>query len=119
MQFLAAGVSATGLVFLLRPWAVKLLGKNTGNLKLGVDALIGTRTKALTELTGHSGQVKLGGEVWSARLEDPTNGIHPPKPVPPGSELLVMGIDGATAVVFPVADFASSDLPAHTLRELE
>ncbi|MCL1800652.1 MAG: NfeD family protein [Promicromonosporaceae bacterium] len=102
-QFLVAGVTSFALVGFMRPWAMRVL-KRTPELHLGTDGHIGRRAVALTELTTTSGRVKLEGEVWSARVHDPTGGAHPPPPIPAGAEVLVTAIDGATAVVFPTTD---------------
>jgi membrane protein implicated in regulation of membrane protease activity len=42
---------------------------------------------------GNGGQVKIGGEVWSARAYDEDRVIEP------GTRVEVMEIDGATALV--------------------
>jgi NfeD-like C-terminal, partner-binding len=44
-------------------------------------------------VTEHGGQVKLAGEVWTARASGPT------VPLPIGSQVTVVAIDGATAVI--------------------
>ncbi|MEV6426784.1 NfeD family protein [Nocardia sp. NPDC051463] len=59
-----------------------------------VDALPGKSALVLDAVTEHSGQVKLGGEVWTARPFDPT------EEYPEGTKVFVMKIDGATAVVW-------------------
>jgi membrane protein implicated in regulation of membrane protease activity len=46
----------------------------------------------------HQGQVKLKGEVWSARLDpDLTSEL-----IEPNSRVSISRIDGATALVFPL-----------------
>jgi membrane protein implicated in regulation of membrane protease activity len=57
------------------------------------DALVGRPAEALTEITLRDGRVKLAGEVWSARIAPGTD------PLPAGTDVLVVRIDGATAVV--------------------
>ncbi|AKE90078.1 hypothetical protein A4U64_11375 [Rhodococcus sp. WB1] len=59
-----------------------------------VDALPGKQALVLEEVAAHSGQVKLDGEVWTARPLDVT------EVYPPGTTVTVMQIDGATAVVW-------------------
>jgi membrane protein implicated in regulation of membrane protease activity len=49
----------------------------------------------LEEVTGHTGRVRIGGEVWSARSYDESLVI------PVGRIVDVMQIDGATALVYP------------------
>jgi membrane protein implicated in regulation of membrane protease activity len=57
------------------------------------DALVGRTAETLTQVTTHSGQVKLAGEIWTARAA-PGSG-----PLEPHSIANVVAIDGATAVV--------------------
>jgi membrane protein implicated in regulation of membrane protease activity len=103
-QFLVFGVASVAAVRFLRPWALRVIKKSTPNIPIGVAALKGQRVPALTEISTTSGQIKLAGEVWSARLADPTAGRFPPPNLPAGTEVLVTEIDGATAVVFPVVE---------------
>jgi membrane protein implicated in regulation of membrane protease activity len=48
----------------------------------------------LEEVAEHAGQIKLAGEVWTARPLDSS------EVYPPGTTVTVMEIDGATAVVW-------------------
>ncbi|HEU5034627.1 MAG TPA: NfeD family protein [Mycobacteriales bacterium] len=65
-------------------------------LRTGAAALVGRRGTALTTVDGTSGQVRIGGEVWSARCYDERVVI------PAGAAVDVAQIDGATAVVLPL-----------------
>lgn len=58
---------------------------------MGAEAHLGRSAYVLDRVTGTSGQIKLGGETWSAR----TRG----EAIEPGEEVVVDAIDGATAVV--------------------
>jgi len=94
---IGVGVSVAGIAF-VRPIALKHLRRSTGTILTGVDALPGSRARALSEVTKDDGRISLKGEVWSARLDlDVTS-----TPVPDGSEVVVTRIDGATALVYPV-----------------
>jgi membrane protein implicated in regulation of membrane protease activity len=84
---LAAGVS----LFILRPIALKHLKKRPADFATNVDALIGAPAVALTEVTVHNGQVKLSGEIWSARSQGAL--------ISKDSILEVVAIEGATAIV--------------------
>jgi membrane protein implicated in regulation of membrane protease activity len=64
-------------------------------IRTGTDALVGTRGTTLTEVTTHGGQVRIGGEIWTARTYDEQHVI------PAGSPVDIAQIDGATAVVLP------------------
>lgn len=87
------GVVALGTVTLARPLLRKKLhaGHHT---KTNVEALLGTRALVVSIVDAHSGQVKIGGEVWSARAYDETQVLEP------GRSVTVMDISGATAVVW-------------------
>ncbi|MFZ2172788.1 MAG: NfeD family protein [Rhodococcus sp. (in: high G+C Gram-positive bacteria)] len=60
----------------------------------GVAALTGKQALVLEEVGEHAGQIKLGGDVWTARPLDTT------EVYPVGTTVTVMEIDGATAVVW-------------------
>ncbi|WP_072802253.1 NfeD family protein [Rhodococcoides yunnanense] len=57
-------------------------------------ALAGKSAVVLEQVSAHEGQVKLGGEVWTARPLDESEVYAP------GVTVTVMEIDGATAVVW-------------------
>lgn len=87
-------ISSIGLLVLARP-ALKrkfLLGEG---VKTNAEALIGVRALTLSTVDGHEGQVKIGGEVWSART---LNGWQV---IEAGTPVTVIEIAGATAVVSP------------------
>ena len=91
IAFVAA--SGAGLGFVL-PIARRHV-KQPPLLKTGSAALVGRPASVLEEVTWHSGRVRIGGEVWSARSYDETLTI------PVGRVVDVMQIDGATALVYP------------------
>ena len=65
-------------------------------IRSGTDKLVGTRAMSLSEITtAAGGQVRIGGETWTARpFQD---GVA----IPAGQWVDVMSIDGVTAVVNP------------------
>ena len=65
-------------------------------LRTGAAALIGQRGTVVTAVDNHDGRVRIGGEVWSARLYS-DDGL-----VPAGHDVDVIAIDGATALVLPL-----------------
>jgi membrane protein implicated in regulation of membrane protease activity len=76
--------------------AARRHSRSPASTRSGAAALVGRRGRALTEIgmtTG--GQVKLGGETWTARPYDETLVIAA------GEWVDVLAIDGATAVVLP------------------
>ena len=65
-------------------------------IRTGAAALVGRRGTALTQIDQHGGQVRIGGEVWTARSYDETQVIRA------GASVDIAQIDGATAVVIPL-----------------
>ena len=95
--FLAQGVaftvSAIITVFLLRPIALREMAKRTRKSATNTEALLGVGAKTLSTVNADGGQVKLQGEVWSARSSSGT--------IRAGQSVTVDTIDGAIAVVSP------------------
>ena len=87
---LAVSVAMLGVV---RPVALRHL-RTPYESRTGVAALVGRQGVALERIDAHAGQVKLSGEVWSARAYDPHHVIEP------GQTVDVVRIEGATAVVY-------------------
>jgi membrane protein implicated in regulation of membrane protease activity len=83
--------SIASLAF-LRPIAKRHLRTPT-SLKTGTAALVGTRATVIERVDADHGQVKIGGEVWTARPFDEDDVFEP------GARVDVMKIDGATALV--------------------
>ena len=90
-QGLVFGLAAALSLFVLRPIALKHLKKRPADFATNVDALIGAPAVALTEVTVQDGQVKLSGEIWSARSQGAL--------ISKDSMLEVVAIEGATAIV--------------------
>jgi membrane protein implicated in regulation of membrane protease activity len=97
VQILAALAASVAMLALVRPSMVKRLHSGP-ELTLGHDALVGRTGVAVTEITGDGGQVRIGGELWSARAFDETAVIRP------GARVDVFQIKGATAVVHAVPE---------------
>jgi membrane protein implicated in regulation of membrane protease activity len=95
LQILVAVVVAMGTLVFVRPSVVRRLHHGP-ELTTGHAALVGRSALAIEEITAHGGQVKLAGEVWTARPYDESLVI------PAGSTVDVFEIKGATAVVYPV-----------------
>jgi membrane protein implicated in regulation of membrane protease activity len=85
--------SALGLG-VARPFALRHI-RQPPMLRSGTAALVGRPAVVLEEVGPHSGRVRIGGEVWSARSYDETTVI------PAGKTVDVMHIEGATALVYP------------------
>jgi membrane protein implicated in regulation of membrane protease activity len=65
-------------------------------LRTGSAALVGRQGIAVTAVDDRGGQVRIGGEVWSARLYAPGTAATA------GSPVDILAIDGATALVLPL-----------------
>lgn len=63
------------------------------SLRTGAAALVGQRGVVVSAIADGHGQVRIGGEVWSARS------YADDQQLPVGVAVDVVGIDGATAVV--------------------
>jgi membrane protein implicated in regulation of membrane protease activity len=64
------------------------------SLSMGIEALEGQRALVLDRVARDEGQVKLDGQVWTARPLNEDDEFEP------GEQVTVMRIDGATAVVW-------------------
>ena len=93
LQVVIAMVVAIGMLAAVRPVALRHL-RTPLAIRTGTAALVGAPAVALERVDAHSGQVKLRGEVWSARTFDPSTVIEA------GRSVEVVQIDGATAVVY-------------------
>jgi membrane protein implicated in regulation of membrane protease activity len=92
IQALVASVVSLALLGVVRPMAKRrMFNRDPG---IGTSALVGRRGLVLERVDGHHGQIKLAGEVWTARSYDGISIFEP------GSHVGVVEIDGATAVVF-------------------
>ena len=99
-QVLVALASSVAMLAFVRPSVVKRL--HTGpDLQHGFSALVGKEGLTLAEVTSESGQVKLAGEIWTARPYDETAVI------PAGAKVQVLEIRGATAYVYEIPELGS------------
>lgn len=87
---IGVAVAVVSLGF-LRPLALRMFRRGTG-VSTGTDALLGASGVVVSAVDATGGQVKLRGEVWSARSHDGT-------PIAQGVTVDVIAIEGATAVV--------------------
>lgn len=85
-------VLSIGLVLGARPALKRRMNRGIG-AQTNVDALVGSRAVAVTEVNHDGGRVKIGGDVWSARTAVEGDVIVS------GTAVTVVEIAGATAVV--------------------
>ena len=81
------------LLFAVRPVARRHMFTRP-RLATNTEALVGRQALVITPVDERGGQVKFGGEVWSARAATP--GDH----FAEGESVTVLEIDGPTAVVW-------------------
>lgn len=93
LQVLVFCVVSVALLGAVRPVARRHMLTDSSP-RMGVAALVGSKALVLERVDAHSGQVKLGGEVWTARSYDETQVLEP------GQTVDVMEIRGATALVY-------------------
>jgi len=100
VQVVAAAATSVAMLALVRPNVVKRLHAGP-ELTLGHNALIGRQAVAICDITPDGGQIKIGGDRWSAL---PYDGLTTIKE---GARVDVFQIKGATAYVHPVPEIES------------
>ncbi|WP_432488317.1 NfeD family protein [Kineococcus sp. SYSU DK018] len=98
-QVLTAAAAAALLVGTVRPVLLRRLRMPPAGTT-NAPALLGRPALVLTDVTVRGGTVKLVGETWSARSAAPGQSFTA------GEDVVVVAIDGATAVVGPPAPAA-------------
>ena len=93
LQVVVAIVVSIAMLGVVRPVALRHL-RTPASIRTGTAALVGSGAVAIERVDAHGGQVKLKGEIWSARTYDPSMIIEA------GRNVEVVEIDGATAVVY-------------------
>lgn len=93
LQWIAFAVVAVLTLGFLRPFARKYLFKKNPESHTGMDALILSPATTRTKITSEGGTIRLRNETWTARTES--------EPIPKGTEVTVIRIDGAVAIVIP------------------
>jgi membrane protein implicated in regulation of membrane protease activity len=91
--FIVFIVAAIASLWFLRPIARRHV-RMPAAIRTGTAALVGGRALVLQRVDSHGGQVKIGGEVWSARA------FFDEQVIEPGANVEVAKIEGATALVF-------------------
>lgn len=95
VQVLAAIGTSIAMLALVRPSIVRRMHAGP-ELVLGHAALVGRQGVVVSRVTGDGGQVRIGGELWSARAYDETAVIEE------GARVDVFSIQGATALVHEI-----------------
>lgn len=95
VQVVAAIGTAVAMLALVRPSIVKRLHAGP-ELVHGAAALVGRTGVVVRRVTADGGQVRIGGELWTARAYDESEVIEE------GSRVDVFQIQGATALVHEI-----------------
>ena len=93
LQLLVFIVASIASLALIRPVAKRHL-RTPASIRTGTAALVGAKALVTERVDDLGGQVKIGGEVWSARAYLDGQVIEP------GSRVEVAKIEGATALVY-------------------
>ncbi|MGA7203613.1 MAG: NfeD family protein [Specibacter sp.] len=97
LQIVIFCVVALATTVLIRPLALKHLQRGPADQLSNVDRLIGHHAVVLEAVSTTGGLVKIGGDVWTARVRGGSQ-------IPAGTAVEVSAIDGATAIIcFPNA----------------
>lgn len=92
-QVIVAAVVGALLVVLVRPLVRSRFLEGVSDHGIGASSLVGRSAQVVQAVTEYDGRVKLGGELWSARLADGARVCEA------GEEVRVVAIHGATAIV--------------------
>ncbi|HEV3377012.1 MAG TPA: NfeD family protein [Thermoleophilaceae bacterium] len=92
LQWIVFIVISAASIAVLRPIARRHL-RTPMQLRTGTAALVGAPALVLERVDGRGGQVKIAGEIWSARSFDEDQAFEP------GARVEVLKIEGATALV--------------------
>jgi membrane protein implicated in regulation of membrane protease activity len=101
VQVFAAVLTSVAMLALVRPNVVRRLHSGP-DLVTGHDKLIGKQGVVISEVSCDAGQVRIAGEVWTARPYDDDAVIEP------GARVDVFEIRGATAMVHKIPELGSS-----------
>ena len=104
LQVVVFCIVALLMIVLVRPLALRHLERGPRDQRSNIDRLIGSPAVALEAVSGTTGTVKIGGDIWTARTTDAST-------LAAGAPVLVTRIDGATAVVVPAPGGAHSEPP--------
>jgi membrane protein implicated in regulation of membrane protease activity len=92
IQLVVFTLAAAASLLVLRPIARRHL-RTPARLRTGTAALVGSSATVLERVDGDGGQIRLAGEVWSARAFDDDEVLEA------GARVEVLEIRGATALV--------------------
>ena len=91
VQTIVFGIAAIVSLAVIRPVALRHLKKPKPDAASNIDALIGAFAFTLTDVTETGGQIKLVGEVWTAKTDSGS--------IAADKKVFVTAIRGATAII--------------------
>jgi membrane protein implicated in regulation of membrane protease activity len=94
-QWIAFAATAVLSLAIVRPIIRKYLFRKSSGGSTGMDALLNHEAFTLTEISGTSGTIRLRDETWTARSDAGS--------IPKHTQVSVVRIDGAIAVVSPTS----------------
>jgi membrane protein implicated in regulation of membrane protease activity len=100
IQIVVAVIVSVGMLAVVRPGLVKRFHGGP-ELTLGHNALIGKQGVVVDEVSAQGGQIRVGGELWTARPYDETEVIAA------GEAVDIFEIRGATALVHRIPTLGS------------
>jgi membrane protein implicated in regulation of membrane protease activity len=101
LTVLAAVGTSFGMLVLVRPSVVKRMQQSGPNLVLGHEALVGKQGVVVSEVSSDGGQIRVSGEIWTARPYDDDLVIEP------GARVDILQIKGATALVHKIPELGA------------
>ena len=93
LQLVVFALASVALVLGLRPMLLRKYYDGPSKIRTGIEAIIGSKATVVSTVDADGGQVKIGGEVWSAVI------LEGHRALPPGTSVTVVEVRGATAVV--------------------
>ncbi|HMQ37471.1 MAG TPA: NfeD family protein [Micropruina sp.] len=93
VQVIVAVAVAFAMLFLLRPTLLERVRSAPG-YRSSLQRMVGSTGRAMTAITGSSGEVKVNGEMWQARSFGDVE-------IEAGASVEIFEVDGITVVVYP------------------
>lgn len=102
LQVIVAVAVAALLLVVVRPIVRRHFVDGQLDHGIGAASLVGREARVLDTVTETTGRIKLAGETWSARTPSDT------PECPPGSDVRVLELSGATALVVPAHELPTT-----------
>lgn len=93
-------ISSVILIFATKPFVKKFVNQKT--VVTNALSIVGKKGIVIQDVDDMKGQVKIGGEIWSAQCETNDDEINSTT-IPVGSEVEVTKIEGVKVIVKPIS----------------